>query len=143
VICNLQDSLARTTLEKDLAAHFANRGIEAVQSTALFASLRDVDREAVKRKVREMGADGVLLVQPYDSRLAVRGTSSGWDGYFSVPEQTLAAETYRIQTSLFEAAKGKVVWQAISETMIGGGWMDTLKKFADTVAAKLIQQGLI
>lgn len=143
VICNLHDPLARTTLEEDLAAQFAARGLEAVQSTALFASLRDVDRETVKRKVRAIGADGVLLVQPYDSRINIRDSSPGWDSYFGVSAQTLTAETYQVQVSLFETAQGKVVWQAISETMIGGGWMDTLKKFATTIGAKLIEQRLI
>lgn len=143
VICNLRDSLARTTLEEDLAAQFTARGIEAVQSTALFASLRDVDREIVKRKVREIDADAVLLIQPYDGKINIYEASPGWDAYLGLPDQTLTAETYRVHVSLFEAAKGKIVWQAISETMIGGSWMDTLKKFATTMGAKLIERRLI
>lgn len=143
VICNLHDSLARTTLEDDLAAQFTNRGIEAVQSNVLFASLRDVDREMVRRKVREIDADGVLLIQPYDSKINIYESYPGWDAYFGLPDQPLTAETYRVHISLFEAANGKVVWQAISETMIGGGWMDTLKKFAKAMGTKLIEHRLI
>lgn len=143
VICNLPDPLVRTTLEEDLAAQFAGRGIEAVQSSALFASLRDVDRETVKRKVREIDADGVLLIQPYDSRINSYQSAPGWEAYYGLPDQVLIAETYRVQTSFFEAAKGKVVWQAISGTTIGGGWMDTLKKFARAIGAKLIEHRLI
>jgi len=143
VVCNLQDPTARTALEEDLAAQFSSRGIEAVQSNALFASLRDVDREMVRRKVREIDADGVLLIQPYDGRINIYESNSGWDAYLGVPGQALTAETHRVHTSLFEAAKGKVVWQAISETMIGGSWMETLKKFARAIGAKLIEHRLI
>jgi hypothetical protein len=143
VICNVKEPLVRTTLEADLAAQFASRGIEAVQSNTLFTSLRDVDREMVKRKVRAIDADGVLLIRPVDHKINVLESYDGWDAYNNAPDQTLTAEIYRVQISLFETAKGKVIWRALSDTIIGGAWMDTIKEFARVIGAKLIERGLI
>jgi CRISPR/Cas system-associated endoribonuclease Cas2 len=143
VICNVKDPLIRTTLEGDLAAQFTRRGIEAVQSTTLYASLKDVDRERIKRKVREMDVDGVLLIRPVNHKMNTYETYDWWDVYTDAPDQTLTAEIYRVQVSLFEAAKGKVVWQALSDTIVGGAWMDTVKEFARVMGAKLIERGLI
>jgi hypothetical protein len=143
VICNVKDPLIRTTLEEDLAAQFTSRGIEAVQSNTIFASLRDVDREMVKRKVRAIDADGVLLIRPVDHKINPYDSYDGWDVYTDAPDQTLIAEIYRVQVSLFETVKGKVVWRALSDTIVGGAWMNTVKEFARVMGAKLIERGLI
>ena len=143
VICNVQDPTVRAALEEELATQFTNRGIKAVQSTALFESLRDTNREMVKRKVSEIDADGVLLIRPVDHKINVQDTYDWWDAYNDAPATTLTAETYRVKASLFEAVKGKVVWQALSDTIIGGAWMETVKEFARVVGNKLIERGLI
>jgi len=140
VICNVQDTTVRTTLEGDLAAQFTKRGIEAVQSNTVFASYKNLDKDMVRRKVREIGADGVLLVRPVDHKIDSYESYDVWNAYAVAP---LTAETYRVQISLYEAGYGKVVWQAISDTIIGGAWMDTLKEFARVMGAKLVERGLI
>ena len=143
VICNVNDPTVRTTLEEDLAAQFTSRGIEAVQSNTLFESLRDTNGEMVKRKVSEIDADGVLLIRPVDHKITVQDNYDWWDAYNYAPTTPLTAETYRVKASLFEAVKGKVVWQALSDTIIGGSWLKTVKEFARVVGAKLIERGLI
>ena len=143
VICNVTDPTVRAALEEDLAAQFSKRGVEAVQSTTYFDTLRDTNVETVKRKVREIDADGVLLVRPVDHKVNVQESYDWWDAYNDAPAQTLTAETYRVKVSLFETAKGKVVWQALSDTIVGGAWMNTVKEFARVMGAKLIERGLI
>lgn len=143
VICLVKENIVRTTLESDLAAQLSKRGVVAVESNTIFTSLRDVDKEMVRRKVREIDADGVLLIRPVDHKMNVYESYDGWDAYTDAPDQPLTAEIYRVQTSLFETAKGKVVWRALSDTIIGGAWMETLNKFAKVIGAKLIEHGLI
>jgi len=143
IICNVKDPLIRTTLEGDLAAQFTSRGINAVQSNTLFESLQDTNRELVRRKVSQIDADGVLLVRPVDLKVNSYETYEWWNAYYETPDQPLTAEIYRVQVSLFEAAKGKIVWQALSDTIVGGAWMNTVKEFARVMGAKLIERGLI
>jgi len=143
IICNLKDPLVRTTLEGDLATQFTNRGVVAVQSNTLFESLRDTDREMVKRKVREIDADGVLLVRTVSEKVNSYETYEWSNAYQQTPDLPPTAEIYRVQVSLFEAAKGKIIWQALSDTIVGGGWMNTLKEFARVMGARLVERGLI
>jgi len=143
IICNVKDPLIRITLESDLAAQFTSRGIDAVQSNTLFESLKDTNRDLVTRKVREIDADGVLLVRPVDLKVNSYETYEWWNAYYETPAQPLTAEIYRVQISLFEAAKGKIIWQALSDTIVGGAWMKTVKEFARVIGAKLIERGLI
>jgi len=143
VICIVKDPNVRTTLESDLAAQFTKRGIDAVESNALFPSVRDIDREMVIRKVRAIDADGVLLIRPIGHSETVYESYSLSSAVFNVSDQSLSAETFRVKVSLFESAQGKVVWQAISDTMVGGAWMDTVRKFAEVMGVKLIERKLI
>jgi len=155
VICMVKEMVVRNTLEDDLAAQFTRRGIVAVPSYTLFTSLRDVDRDMVKRKVREIDADGVLLVRLVGKESIPLNTSNysaaynyydQW-GAFSQQayggSQAASVDMYRVETSLYEAGQGKIVWQALSDTYEDGPWMETLKFFADLMGKKLIQHGLI
>jgi hypothetical protein len=138
VICVAREMIVRNTLEADLAAQFTARGVAAVPSNTLIESLQYVDREQIRRKVREIDADGVFLVRPVGQDI-----ENIWDMQtFEVPT-VMTLEVYRVQSSLFETAQGKVVWQAVSDTIVGGAWMDTLQKFAKAMGAKLIERGLI
>lgn len=142
IICVVQDPLVRTTLESDLAAQFTNRGIKAVESNTI-ASLMEVDRERVIRKVREIDADGVLLVRPVGHTETISESNDLSNAVFDAPPSALIAENYRVKVDLFETVRGKVVWEALSDTLIGGAWMDTLNNFAKVMGAKLIERGLI
>lgn len=143
IICIVNEKIVRSTLEKDLAAQFTIRGIKAVPSNTILYTLRDVDREMVRKKVREIDADGVLLIRPIGHEMSDKGGYDLYDQPYGAPDSDLAVEVYRIQSSLFETANGKVVWRAISDTIVGGAWTETLSKFAKVVGAKLIEHGLI
>lgn len=143
VICLAKEEIVRTTLESDIAAQFTKRGVVAVESNTILASLRDVDREMVRRKVREIDADGVLIVKPVSRETDVYASPEIWSTSYDLQDQLMTVEAYKVQISLYETTKGKVVWQALSETVIGGAWTDTLRKFAEVMGARLIERKLI
>jgi hypothetical protein len=141
VICLAQEGIIRTALEDNMAAQFTARGVEAAPSHAVLGSLRDIDREIVRRKVREIDADGVFLVRPVGHEISdhvnLYSPEDAWEA------TTLTVETYKAQVSLYEVVKGKVVWEALSDTIVGGPWMDNVKEFTRIMGAKLIEHGLI
>lgn len=155
VICLVNEMVVRNTLEDEMVAQFSKRGIDAVPGYTLFASFRDVDKEAVRRKVREINADGVLLVrtvgkdtiQNYSQRYDV--INNYYNGWGALSQQTYMApqitsvEMYRVETSLYEAANGDIVWQAVSDTYEDTTWMEMLKSFSDLMTKKLIEHGLM
>jgi hypothetical protein len=50
---------------------------------------------------------------------------------------------YRVETSLYEAAKGGIVWQALSETYDDDSLRKIVSNFAALMVKKLGEQGLI
>jgi hypothetical protein len=143
IICIVKENIVRSTLESDLAAQFTSRGVEAVPSNTILYTLRDVNRETVMKKVSEIDADGVLLIRPIGHETTDKGGYDLYDQPYSASDSDLAVEVYRIQSSLFETANGKVIWRALSDTIVGGAWTETLNKFAKVIGAKLIEHGLI
>jgi hypothetical protein len=157
VVCLVKEMVVRNTLEDDLAAQFKTRGIEAVQSYTLFPSLENIDKETVRAKVKEIHADGVFLVRII-SRESIEVVTSQfksanglnyYDHWGSLSEQSVQGgqggqiDRFKVETSLFEAAQGKIVWQALSETYDDNPWTKTVRAFAVIMTQKLIQQGLI
>jgi hypothetical protein len=143
VVCVAKQELVRTTLEDDMAAQFTQRGIEAIQSYKIFPVLRDVDKEMVKRKAREMNADGVFAVRTVRHEINSYYSYDDMLNYVNAEDQPLTAEYYRVQIGLYDSSRGAVVWQALSDTFIGGAWTATIKEFARVMGAKLIEHKLI
>lgn len=156
VVCLAKEMLVRNSLEDDFVAQFAKRGVVAVPSYTIFPTTQGIEKEMVKDKVREINADGVLLIRPIEKGSMDMGQNparstdfvyyDSWGGTesqnFLVPNTDIIA-FYRVETSLFESVKGKVVWQAVSDTFEDGPWRKTLTEFARIMVTKLIERGLI
>jgi hypothetical protein len=156
VICLVKELVIRNTLEDNLTAQFKSRGVEAVQSYTLFPSLENIDKEAVRAKVGEIHADGVFLVRRIDKgSVTVETAQFGiynlnyyeqWgivsQRAFEAP-QSNTVDVYKVETSLYEATKGMLVWQALSETYDDDSLLKIINNFALLMAKKLSEQGLI
>ena len=146
VICLVKESVIRNTLEDDLTAQFNSRGVEAVQSYSLLPSLENIDKETVRAKVGEIHADGVFLVRRMgkESRDVVTAQFT-FNGYDVLAQQVVlnTVDVYKVETSLFEAKKGGLVWQAPSETYDDDALMKVITNFALLMVKKLSEQGLI
>jgi len=140
VICLAKEQIVRDTLEDDIAAQFSAKGVTALPSYNYFPSMRGVNRQTVIGKVRELKADGIFLVRPVGqgSRTVSFEDGDQFDTY-----QSNTIDIYRVETTLYETSKGKMVWQALSDTMAAGSWLETLKEFAKIMVAKLSERGLI
>lgn len=147
VVCSVQEQVVREALEDDIAAQFAARGVVAVSSYAHLPTLQGVNRQVVVDKVNELNADGVFLVRVVDRNtreINLDATGPDWfDRFGPVQFQTQTIDTYRVETSLYETTGRKVVWQALSDTMLAGSWVETLKDFARIMVAQLGARRLI
>jgi len=155
VICIVKEMVVRNTLEDDLVAQFKQRGVAAVQSYTLFPSLENIDKEIVRAKVGEIHADGVFLVRR-TAKESIQNVTASFDSVNNYYEQwgvlsqesyqasgSTVVDMYRVETSLYEAAKGKIVWQALSETFDDDSLVKVINNFALLMAKKLSEQGLI
>jgi hypothetical protein len=126
----------RRLFEDEFVRQLKARGTEAIASYTVLAEQQQNDQAAIAAKVKEMGADSVLLTRLVDKKTVqfyVPGTVyapppyySSWPAYYGNSYSTMASPGYVgedqyavIETNLYEAGNEKLVWTATSETLIG------------------------
>lgn len=131
----------RTKLEDALAAKAAERNIEAVKSSDIFTpDFFQVlpDRDELISQIKQTGVDAILTVSLIDTESEtryVRGSThyapmpvySWYGGFYSYinywhpimydPGYYVTDKTYFLETNLYNAETGKLVWSAQSETV--------------------------
>ena len=160
VIAVDERGLARIGFENRFVRDLRAVGQEALVTHELM-TLLDIkaDKEAAAAKLREAGADSVLIVRLADlttySR-SVRATSEryvgtvtgidsyyGWYDYFSVAYMDMGTvwstdkKTVYLDTSLYDLKSGKRIWSALTETVMKEG-TDSLME-ADSLTAMVVK----
>jgi len=116
----------RAEFENTVADAFLTHGVIGVSSTGYFVSAADMTREAVRSWVQRDGYQGVLVARLVDVRreqYAVPPTYTdlwGYWGYYGTvmtsPGYVEDRTTLLINTDLFDASTGKVVYTAESKS---------------------------
>jgi len=140
-----RDATIRRTFEDIFSAQLKSSGIEAIPSYTLMPEDGQADEATLKAAVKKSGADGVVTtrvvgidqrtatspgytyyygapVYPYPYAIGAPPPGVGFYGYYAntwsyyQPPTTYTYEEATLETSLFDAASGKLVWVATSVT---------------------------
>jgi hypothetical protein len=116
----------RAAFENAVADKLAAQGVLGVASGNVLVSMEDVSRESVKGWVETDGYDAVLVTRLVDVKKEASykpPTSTDFYGYWgsygsyvTSPGYVLETTTLLVETTLFDASTGKVVYSAESET---------------------------
>jgi len=116
----------RAEFENSVADVLLAQGVTGVSSTGYFASTQEMTREAVRAWVERDGYQGVLVARLVDvqrRQYAVAPTYTDLWGYWGYYGQVMTSPGYVaerttlvIDTDLFEASNGKVVYTAESKS---------------------------
>lgn len=122
----------RRLFEDEFVRQLKARGTEAIASYTVVADNQQGDRAAIEAKVKELGADSVLitrLVKKETVKVYVPGTAYSpppyygtWPAYYGNPSSGgyVAEDEYAIiETNLYQVSNEKLVWSASSETLMG------------------------
>ena len=135
---------ANTTLRRSYEDSFVEAlKLRSVPSTPsyTFTGEGPLDRAAVNAKVKEMGADAVLVTrlvdqetvdQTYPPSYSTAGPPpayhAGWHGYYSIGYKRLAAsgsssadKVYRLETCLFDTRNDNLLWSGLTQTTLLAG----------------------
>jgi hypothetical protein len=127
----------RRLFEDEFVRQLKEHGTEAIASYTVLADKQQDDQAAIAAKVKELGADSVLLTRLVNKKTVqvyVPGTSYSpspnygtWPAYYGYGYSNMYSPGYVaedqymvIETNLYDAANEKLVWTAASETMMGG-----------------------
>jgi hypothetical protein len=148
-------------IENQFAKRFRDRGITVTEGfRVITADQRNAPdaRDVVAAKVRELGVDSVLLIERDAGRTEkqyipgmtiVHGTGYGMMGGGTAvvaSSQPMAPTTqgyehtdkfFGMQTQLYDAGTGKIIWFIRTETRVNGPLQEEIKPYVADVSARL------
>jgi hypothetical protein len=147
--------LNRRIFEDEFVLQLKARGTEAIASYTVLPDKLQDDREAIAAKVKELGADTVLITRMVSSRVVqtyVPGTTyfpppyyGSWPEYYGYGYQYMytpgyiAEDEYAvIETNLYEAKTDKLVWAASSETGISNTDLSVIQGYISIMVKNMI-----
>jgi hypothetical protein len=156
VVGTFRTSAVRNVFEDDFVNQLRARGVDAIASYTLIPLGELPDRNLVMSKVKETGADAVLVTRLMGKR-TVRTYVPGepyiipdyyynWGPYYQfvyTPGYIAEEEYAYAETNIYNTSDNTLVWSARSETQLAGRNESTIKSFVRTIVDRLSADKLI
>ena len=138
------NAAARRMYEDTFANDLRARGIDAIPSYSV-AGEGQLSKEEASAKLKELGADGVIVTRlvdkesyenyyppTYSTYAAPSAYYGGWYGYYSMgytymssPGYVEQGHVYRVETNLYDVQNDKLLWSGITESSLTSGQAPT------------------
>ena len=114
----------RNYFESNFARELKEVGVKGISSASVLPEpSKQLTRETVLAWVRDQGVEAVLTTRLIDTDRQTRESSLGGDLYsergprsWDVPTEEVTYTTYHLETRLYEASSGRLVFSATSAT---------------------------
>jgi hypothetical protein len=155
----------RQLFETELVRQLAAYGVTGIPSYPDLVISGDVDREALRARLRAQGTDAVLVARIAGREQKAAMYSGAEAGYTTGEPVTVYYDEYynssvtivttspavesqfqviNISTKLFETESAKVIWSALTESTVGDDNRNQrLREFAEIFVKKLQEEGLL
>jgi hypothetical protein len=155
----------RSLVEDEFVRLLKARGTDAVASYPTLPAEPKPDKEAVLAKVREAGADVIMVVRylrkdissgstPLRRYAVPQGFATSWDGYYGgyggtvsdvgVRDISYDSDVISMETTLYQTVTGKPIWSGLSQTTYqSGGAIKQIKPFANAIVKELTHAKVI
>jgi len=165
VIGILQSQVIQRQFEDEMVRRLKEHRTDAIAGYTVLPDRPEDDRAATEQKIRELGADAVLIVQVVDKKTvstyvpppgrAPMYPGSGplppagyygstWQGYYAYSPGTMVQDDYAVvQTNLYDLASGKLIWKAYSETLLGDNAGSRVATFVKVIVKSLADNDVI
>jgi hypothetical protein len=142
VVGSSTNTVVRRIFEDEFTARFKSRGINAIPSYTIFPSEKTLDKDTIESKSRELGIDAMLITRLVDTKTKQELTpapyyrdvyfydwpnryspfySSSFPGrYYNDRPYYSEYEVVNLETTLYDTQTGKLIWSALSDTVVGG-----------------------
>lgn len=150
----------RRFFEDEIQSQMTPFGIDAISSYTVILDENLFDKEFVAAQAKDLGADAVLItrlvdktkiqsyVPPETTYMGPGGNASSWQAYDyrqTITRQgyTVEHEILKLETNLYEAKTGKLIWSALSDTIIESAKEEYIKSFIDVIIKRLSDDKLL
>ena len=143
----------RAAFENAVADKLAAQGVLGVASGNVLVAMEDVSRESVTGWVETDGYDAVLVTRLVDVKKETSykpptytdfyGYWGSYGSYVTSPGYVLETTTLLVETTLFDASTGKVVYSAESETFQPRSRDAMIHDLVPLLVGDLTQRGML
>lgn len=143
----------RASFENAVADQLAAQGVLGVASGNLIAAAEDLTRESVRGWVASDGYDAVLVTRLVDTRKSTTyhppSYATFYDywgfygGYLTSPGYLVETTTLLIESTLFDATTGKVVYSAESKSFQPSSRDEVIRELVPLLVGDLTKRGLL
>jgi hypothetical protein len=155
-----RNPINRRLFEDEFVRQLKSRGTDAIASYTVIPDKQQDDQEAIANKVKELGADTVLITRLVSKKIVqvyVPGTAyypppyyGRWPDYYGYGYRYMytpgyiAEDQYAIiETNLYDAKSDKLIWAASSETGIGDSNQNLIQSYISVMVNNMIGLGLL
>jgi len=151
----------RTLVEDEFVRQLKARGSDAIASYAVLPGKEKPDRDAVLAKVRELGADAIIVVKflkkemgdthtPLRRYAVPQGFDTSWDSYYGgvssdvgIRDISYDYNVLTMETTLYDAATRQPIWSALSQSTYQQGAVKQIKPFTSAIIGRLAHEKLV
>jgi len=144
----------RVVYENAFADKLAALGAIGIGSANVFPNREELTREKVGAWVRDEGIRGVLVTRvqhvkreqryvPPTTSWDLYGYYSYWSPVVSSPGYVVEETTLILETSLFDASNGKLVYTAVSESFQPSSRQQVIHEIVNALTKDLQERGLL
>lgn len=153
--------LMRKIFESTFTDRLKAHGVEGVQSGSFSPGTELLDKDVMATKLAELGCDGVLVTRLIDQRtqmtvypprgyavpVAYRGGYYAYyHGAYAIaysPGYAVESTTASLETNLYDARTGKLVWTGLTDTVVSGDPAAQAEELIDLLVANLAKAKVI
>jgi hypothetical protein len=168
VVGGYTNQVVRRIFEDEFTARFKSRGINAIPSYTIFPSEKTLDKDIIESKSRELGIDAMLIAKVADRKKRQELTpasssyyyrdvyfydwpnrysrfySSSYTGrYYNDRVLYSEYEVVNLETTLYDTQTGKLIWSALSDTVVGGSTALEVNSVVKMIMNNLAENQLI
>lgn len=168
VIGGTTNQVVRRIFEDEFTARFKSRGTNAIPSYTIFPSEKTLDKDTIESKSRDLGIDAMLIARVVDTKKKQELTPApsnyyyrdiyfyDWPNrysrFYSGPfpgryyNDRLYYSEYEVanlETTIYDTQTGKLIWSALSHTVLGGSSELEVRSVVEVMMKNLTENQLI
>jgi len=151
----------RRSFENSFATQLQLHGVQGIPSGTFSPGTEQLDKDAMAAKLAELGCDGVLITRLVDQRtkttyypptgyavpVAYRaGYYAYYTGAYAIaysPGYTEESTTVSLETNLYDARTGSLVWTGLTDTELYGDPFAQVEEFVGIVVKEMAGETLL
>lgn len=168
VVGGSTNQIVRRIFEDEFTARLKSRGTHAIPSYTIFPSEKTLAKDTIESKSRDLGIDAMLIARVVDTKTKREITPAPSNYYYrdtyfydwpnqysrfysgSFPGRFYNDRSYyseyevvNLETTIYETQTGKLIWSALSDTVVGGSSQLEVSSVVKAIMKNLAENHLI